>query len=145
MKKSAVAVPGSARAIEIAPFTWLKPVTAVDSCVIGFMLQDLGAWGTPLLYAFRERERILDLFEAVSGSRMMCNYMRFGGVRVDMTENDLAVAKDVVARFPRFLDEFEKLLTGNEVLLGRTQRVGILPKELAINAGISGPMARARL
>src|SRR5881296_4056771 len=95
------------------------------SCVIGFMLQDLGAWGTPLLYAFRERERILDLFEAVSGSRMMCNYMRFGGVRVDMTEKDLAAAKDIVSRFPRFLDEFEKLLTGNEVLLARTQRVGI--------------------
>jgi NADH-quinone oxidoreductase subunit D len=113
------------------------------SCVIGFMLQDLGAWGTPLLYAFRERERILDLFEAVSGSRMMCNYMRFGGVRVDMTPKDLAAANDIVARFPRFLDEFEKLLTTNEVLLARTQRVGILPKELAINAGISGPMARA--
>ena len=76
------------------------------TCVIGFMLQDLGAWGTPLLYAFRERERILDLFEAVSGSRMMCNYLRFGGVRVNLTENDLAAAKDITARYPRFLDEF---------------------------------------
>ena len=74
------------------------------TCVIGFMLQDLGAWGAPLLYAFRERERILDVFEAVSGSRMMCNYMRFGGVRVNLTENDLAVAKDIVARYPRFLE-----------------------------------------
>jgi NADH-quinone oxidoreductase subunit D len=113
------------------------------SCVIGFMLQDLGAWGTPLLYAFRERERILDLFEAVSGSRMMCNYMRFGGVRVNLTDENVATAKDIATRFPRFLDEFEKLLTNNEVLLARTQRVGILPKELAINVGISGPMARA--
>ena len=113
------------------------------TCVIGFMLQDLGAWGTPLLYAFRERERILDLFEAVSGSRMMCNYLRFGGVRVNLTENDLAAAKDITARYPRFLDEFEKLLTTNEVLLMRTQRIGILPKELAINASITGPMARA--
>src|SRR5207302_5186632 len=43
------------------------------SCAIGFLLQDMGAWGTPLLYAFRERERMLDLLEAVSGSRMMCN------------------------------------------------------------------------
>src|SRR5436190_1571234 len=113
------------------------------SCVIGFMLQDLGAWGTPLLYAFREREKILDLFEAVSGSRMMCNYMRFGGVRVDFTEQMLAQAKAIAEKFPRFLDEFEKLLTNNEVLLARTQKVGILPKELAINASISGPMARA--
>ncbi len=113
------------------------------SCVIGFMLQDLGAWGTPLLYAFREREKILDLFEALSGSRMMCNYMRFGGVRVDFTEQMLAQAKEIAEKFPRFLDEFEKLLTNNEVLLARTQKVGILPKELAINASISGPMARA--
>src|SRR5437867_1511968 len=94
------------------------------SCVIGFMLQDLGAWGTPLLYAFRERERILDLFEAVSGSRMMCNYMRFGGVRVDFTDAMIQQAKDIAAKFPRFLDEFEKLLTNNEVLLARTQKVG---------------------
>jgi NADH-quinone oxidoreductase subunit D len=112
-------------------------------CAIGFLLQDLGAWGTPLLYAFREREKILDLFEAVSGSRMMCNYMRFGGVRVDFDDNMLAAAKAITARFPSFLDEFEKLLTTNEVLLARCQRVGILPKELAINASISGPMARA--
>ncbi|MCX7915068.1 MAG: NADH-quinone oxidoreductase subunit D [Verrucomicrobiae bacterium] len=113
------------------------------ACVIGFLLQDLGAWGTPLLYAFREREKILDFFEAVSGSRMMCNYFRFGGVRVDLTDAMIQQAKDIVARFPRFLDEFEELLSANELLLARTQNVGILPKELAINASITGPMARA--
>ena len=111
--------------------------------VIGFMLQDLGAWGTPLLYAFREREKILDLFEAASGSRMMCNYFRFGGVRVDLNDQMLAMARDITAKFPKFLDEFEKLLTTNDVLLVRCQKVGILPTELAINASISGPMARA--
>jgi NADH-quinone oxidoreductase subunit D len=110
---------------------------------IGFLLQDLGAWGTPLLYAFREREKILDVFEAVSGSRMMCNYMRFGGVRVDFDDKMLVAAREITARFPKFLDEFEKLLTGNEVLLARCQKVGILPRELAINASITGPMARA--
>ncbi len=112
-------------------------------CLAGFLLQDLGAWGTPLLYAFREREKILDLFEALSGSRMMCNYMRFGGVRVNLNDKMLATAKEITAKFPTFLDEFEKLLTENEVLLARTQRVGIIPKELAINASLSGPMARA--
>ncbi len=112
-------------------------------CLAGFLLQDLGAWGTPLLYAFREREKILDLFEALSGSRMMCNYMRFGGVRVNLDDKMLATAKEITAKFPTFLDEFEKLLTENEVLLARTQRVGIIPKELAINASLSGPMARA--
>ncbi|MEI8314549.1 MAG: NADH-quinone oxidoreductase subunit D [Verrucomicrobiota bacterium] len=110
---------------------------------IGFLLQDCGAWGTPLLYAFREREKILDFFETVCGSRMMCNYMRFGGVRVDLDEPMLAMAREIVARFPKFLDEFEKLMTTNEVVLARCQRVGILPKELAIAASISGPVARA--
>ena len=47
----------------------------------------MGAWGTPLMYAFREREKILDLFESLTGSRMMCNYMRFGGCRVDAAMN----------------------------------------------------------
>ena len=110
---------------------------------IGFLLQDCGAWGTPLLYAFREREKILDFFEAVSGSRMMCNYMRFGGVRVDLDEAFLAQAKKIVENFPRFLDEFDKLMTANEVILVRTQNVGVLPKALAIDASIAGPMARA--
>ena len=50
------------------------------TCLIGFFVQDMGALGTPMMYAFREREKILDLFESVSGARMMCNYMRFGGV-----------------------------------------------------------------
>ena len=110
---------------------------------IGFLLQDCGAWGTPLLYAFREREKILDFFETVSGSRMMCNYLRFGGVRVDLDEPMLAMAREIVAKFPKFLDEFEKLMTTNEVVLARCQRVGILPKELVIAGSISGPVARA--
>src|SRR5206468_1283325 len=51
--------------------------------LLGFLLNDMGAWGTPLMYAFREREKILDLVESLSGSRMMCDYMRFGGCRCD--------------------------------------------------------------
>jgi NADH-quinone oxidoreductase subunit D len=113
------------------------------TCLVGFLLNDLGAMGTPLLYAFREREVILDLFEAASGARMMCNYMRFGGVRADVDDAWLARARDVVANYPRFLDEFETLLTGNEILMARCQRVGVLPRDLAINASITGPMLRA--
>jgi NADH-quinone oxidoreductase subunit D len=113
------------------------------ACLLGFLLQDMGASGTPLMYAFREREKILDLFESLTGARMMCNYMRFGGCRVDMPSGWLDQAKRVVAEFPRFLDEFEKLLVSNEILMERTQGVGVLSKELAINAGMSGPMARA--
>ena len=63
---------------------------------IGFLLQEMGASGTPLMYAFREREKILDLFEALTGSRMMCNYMRFGGCRVDATDAWLDATRKVV-------------------------------------------------
>ncbi|MBL9174192.1 MAG: NADH-quinone oxidoreductase subunit D [Verrucomicrobiales bacterium] len=113
------------------------------AAVCGFLLQDMGALGTPLMYAFRERERILDLFESLTGARMMCNYMRFGGCRCDTPPGWLEQARSVVTGFGAFLDEFEALLSSNEILLGRTQGIGILPRELAINAGISGPMARA--
>jgi NADH-quinone oxidoreductase subunit D len=111
--------------------------------LIGFLLQDMGASGTPLMYAFREREKVLDLFEALTGARMMCNYMRFGGCRVDLPAGWLQAAQKVVDGFPRFLDEFERLLMTNEILMARTQGVGVVTTEQAINAGMSGPMARA--
>lgn len=111
--------------------------------VTGFLLNDLGAFFTPVLYAFRERERLLDIFEEISGSRMMCNYFRFGGVKYDLLPTTLEKIKDILGKFPAFLDEFEKLLSGNEILCMRCQNVGILSKELAISAGITGPMLRA--
>src|SRR5581483_8809783 len=112
-------------------------------CLAGFLLQDMGALGTPLMYAFREREKILDLFEALSGSRMMCNYLRFGGCRCDFPEGWIARAGEVVSNFSAFLDEFEALLTDNEILQARAQGVGVLPAALAINAGVTGPSLRA--
>jgi NADH-quinone oxidoreductase subunit D len=111
--------------------------------LVGFLMQDMGASGTPLMYAFREREKILDLFEALTGARMMCNYMRFGGCRVDLPAGWLEQAQKVIDAFPKFLDEFESLLVSNEILMARTQGVGGVSKELAINAGLTGPMARA--
>jgi len=111
--------------------------------LLGFLLSDMGAWGTPLMYAFREREKILDLFESLSGSRMMCDYMRFGGCRVDAEDEWLGRAKQIVDRFPKFLDEFEDLILQNEIVIARTQNVGKLSPELAISAGITGPMLRA--
>ncbi len=109
----------------------------------GFLLQDMGAMGTPLMYAFREREKIIDLFEAISGARMMCNFMRFGGCRCDAPAGWFEQAQKVADDFPRFLDEFEMLLNENEILMARTQNVGVLSSELAISAGITGPMLRA--
>ncbi len=113
------------------------------TCLAGFLLQDTGASGTPLMYAFREREKILDLFESLSGSRMMCNYQRFGGCRIDATPEWLAAVRQLVDGYGAFLDEYEQLITANEILLARTQNVGVLPSALAVSAGITGPMLRA--
>lgn len=113
------------------------------ACLAGFLTQDMGASGTPLMYAFREREKILDLFESLTGARMMCNYMRFGGCRCDFPVGWLEQAKKFVADAPRFIDEFETLLAGNEILMARTQGIGKLSGELAVNAGVTGPMLRA--
>jgi NADH-quinone oxidoreductase subunit D len=111
--------------------------------LVGFLMQDMGASGTPLMYAFREREKVLDLFESLSGARMMCNYLRFGGVRVDCSAVWLDEVRALVARLPQFVDEFENLLRANEILMARTQGVGVLSRELAVSAGVTGPMLRA--
>jgi NADH-quinone oxidoreductase subunit D len=73
----------------------------------------------------------------------MCNYMRFGGCRVDISAAWLDAARKVVAGLPAFVDEFEALLSTNEILMARCQGVGILRPDLAVNAGVTGPMLRA--
>ena len=113
------------------------------ACLVGFLFNDLGTSFTPLLYAFREREKIIDLFESLTGSRMMCNYQRFGGCRVDPSPEWLEAARVLVENFPRFLDEYERMLTGNEIMLARTQGIGRLDPARAINAGLTGPVLRA--
>ncbi len=113
------------------------------TCLIGFLVMDMGALGTPLMYAFREREKVLDLFESLSGSRMMCNYMRFGGCRCDLPPSWLDQVQEFVHNFEAFLDNYEQLFSDNEILMARTQNVGKLSADLAKNAGISGPMLRA--
>ncbi len=140
-KLAGLAVPERAEYIRVimAELTRLQSHT----CLVGFFVQDMGALGTPMMYAFREREKILDLFEEVSGARMMCNYMRFGGVRVDVSDDWIARTKQLVADYCKFLDEFETFIAENEIVLARTQGVGVLSRELAISASITGPMLRA--
>ncbi|MCB1128429.1 MAG: NADH-quinone oxidoreductase subunit D, partial [Verrucomicrobiae bacterium] len=113
------------------------------ACLVGFLLHDMGTMGTPLMYAFREREKVLDLFESLTGARMMCNYQRFGGCRNDLPDGWLDEVSKLVAEFPRWLDEMEQLLTGNEILIARTEGVGVLSPELAVSAGVTGPSLRA--
>src|SRR6201981_2369221 len=108
-KLAGLQVPERAEYIRIITAELTRLVNHTAS--IGFLMQDMGALGTPLMYAFREREKILDLFESLTGARMMCNYMRFGGCRCDLPAGWLEQAKQVVASFPKFLDEFEALLS----------------------------------
>ncbi len=127
---------------------------------IGFLLNDLGAFFTPMLYANSEREKILDFFEAAAGSRLMCNYMRFGGVFKDIPERIKSVAnlvndrvrdfntmeyltEIINERLPRFLDEYENYLTENEILKERCIGVGVLPADMAVAYSAAGPLLRA--
>ena len=110
---------------------------------VGFLTNELGAMMTPLLYMYREREKILDLFDMVCGQRLTYNYMRIGGVSHDIPPEFLPAAKKFIEEMPSFIGEYDELLMENEILLARTKGVGILPTDMAINAGVSGPMARA--
>ena len=111
--------------------------------LLGFLMNDLGALGTPLFYALESRERVLDLFEEASGSRMMCNYMRFGGVAYDVSDDWLARAMAVTETLARGLDELDELMTGNEIVLSRTKGVGYLSAQELMSHGVTGPLLRA--
>ncbi|MQC26866.1 MAG: NADH-quinone oxidoreductase subunit D [Chloroflexi bacterium] len=111
---------------------------------IGFLLNDLGAFFTPALYAIEERELILDIFEATAGSRMMCNYFRFGGVARDLPAGILPRMKDLVnERLPRKIDELDLYLSENELVRSRGEGVGIITPEDAIAFSATGPVLRA--
>jgi NADH-quinone oxidoreductase subunit D/NADH-quinone oxidoreductase subunit C/D len=111
---------------------------------IGFLLNDLGAFFTPALYAINERELILDVFEATSGSRMMCNYMRFGGIARDLPDGILETVRELVfERLPRRVDELDAYLTGNEIVRTRGIGVGVLTARQALAYSAAGPVLRA--
>ncbi len=111
---------------------------------VGFLFNDLGAFFTPMLYSLLEREMILDIFEMVAGSRMMCNYFRFGGVARDMSDEAVALARDLAFdRLPRFIDEYETYLNENEIFVARCRGVSLFEPEQAIAYGVTGPFLRA--
>ncbi len=112
-------------------------------------LNDLGALQTPMLYYYIERELILDFFEAASGSRMMCNYMRFGGVAYDLPDEVrgqpiMQFLHDLIyERLPKALEQGDQLMTGNEIVRARGIGVGYLSPEDAIAYSAAGPVLRA--
>jgi NADH-quinone oxidoreductase subunit D len=109
---------------------------------IGTYLMDLGAV-TPILWAFRDREAILSLFEALGGSRFNVNYMRVGGVLHDFPKGWLDECSAFLDQFEKNMVELDGLITGNEIFEARTQGVGYIDQQQAIAYGLTGPMLRA--
>jgi NADH-quinone oxidoreductase subunit C/D len=111
---------------------------------IGFLLNDLGAFFTPALYAIEERELVLDSFEAITGSRMMCNFFRFGGLARDVSADEVERIRGLVEeRLPRKVDELDSYLTENEILKERCIGVGMLTADQALAYSAAGPVLRA--
>ncbi len=111
---------------------------------IGTLLNDMGAYFTPMLYAIEERELILDIFEAASGSRMMCNYYRFGGLARDLPLGVETKMRGLVFDLlPRKIYDLDRYLTENEVVRARCESVGVLTPEEAIAYSAVGPVLRA--
>ena len=110
---------------------------------LGAFGTDLGVFGTSFVYAFREREHILDLFEEVSGDRLMYAYFRPGGVAWDVPNIFKERAEWVCQQALIGADDMDRLLTDNEIFIARTRGIGYLSAEDAINYGITGPMLRA--
>lgn len=110
---------------------------------LGPFIGDVGGL-SPFFYTLRDRELILDLFEAVTGSRMVNhNYFRIGGVAADLTYGWVDKCRDFCDYFPSKIDEYEKLITNNPIFRRRVEGIGVLGREAAINWGCSGPMLRA--
>ncbi len=121
----------------------LTELTRLNSHLVwlGTHALDLGAMSV-MLYCFREREEILDLFEMVSGQRMMTSYFRPGGLWRDLTDDFVPTLQSFIDRFPRKIDDYEALLTKNPLWIDRTQGIGVLTAEDAIGCACTGPTLR---
>jgi NADH-quinone oxidoreductase subunit D len=109
---------------------------------LGTHALDLAAMSV-FLYGFREREQILDIFELVSGARMMTSYFRVGGLAYDVPPEFPAAVQAFLAIMPERIDEYEALLTRNPIWLERTRGIGAIDTESAIALGVTGPALRA--
>jgi len=108
---------------------------------VGTFGLDVGAI-TPFLWAFRDREKILDLLEWLTGARMLYNYIWVGGLAREMPDGWDAKVKEFVDYFGPKMDEFNKLLTKNHIFIERTADVGVLPEDMAVSYGCTGPVLR---
>jgi NADH-quinone oxidoreductase subunit D len=135
-----VEIPPRAEYIRVLMTELMRLASHIPS--IGFLLLELGAF-TPILYAFRERERIQSIFEAVTGARMMFHYIRIGGVKADLPpEIPEQIWKLIENLEKNFKPDFIDLIEGNEIFISRTRGVGQLTQEKAIEMGLTGPPLR---
>jgi NADH-quinone oxidoreductase subunit D len=135
-----VEVPPRADAIRVLMCELMRLASHTPS--IGFLLLELGAF-TPILYGFRERERIQDIFEAVTGARMMFHYIRIGGVKADLPEDiPERIWERVESIEANIQRDFVDLIEGNEIFVARTRGVGKMTQEKAIEMGLTGPPLR---
>src|SRR5207244_3562798 len=103
---------------------------------------DIGAF-TPFLYAFREREMILDLFESACGARLTYSYITIGGVTMDVPERFIDITEEFLDYFEPKIPEYNNLLSYNHIFVKRTANVGVISAADAIAFGLTGPCLRA--
>ncbi len=108
---------------------------------LGAYAMDCGAM-TVFLYTFLEREKLYNLIELLTGARFTTSYTRVGGLARDLPEGFLPALREFLDQFPTKLDEVDNLLSRNPIFLGRTRDVGVIPREVAINYGLTGPNLR---
>ncbi len=126
--------------------TLLVEMNRITSHLIWYagVTMDIGALGTPFIYAWVARERIFDFYEAVTGARVMPNWMRLGGVHTDIDSAMLKEMRDFLERdFPVEVDEYEALLVGNEIVQSRMKGIGVFSAEQLVEWGVTGPALRA--
>jgi NADH-quinone oxidoreductase subunit D len=109
---------------------------------VGSLAIDLGAT-TGMVYCFRDRERIMDMFEMSSGQRMIASYMRLGGISADLPESFYPAVESFINDLPGMIAEYHGLISGNEILQERCKDVGILSAQDAVAYGVTGPNLRA--
>ena len=136
-----VEVPPRGQAIRVL-FAELQRV-ASHAMANGTFINDCGAWHTPLFHMFRDRERVLDMFEMTCGARLTTNYMRIGGVAFDLPDELLPTLRAFLDDMPDRIADYEALLMENEILHARARGVGVISPEMAINSSLSGPILRA--
>ena len=127
---------------------WIRTMMAEWNRILNHLMftgsypLELGAM-TPIFYAFREREMIQDLMESCTGARLHHSYARVGGLKDDLPAGFLKRSAQVLADTRKRIKEFETLIMGNEIIFARTRGVGILPSDVAIGYGCSGPVLQA--